>query len=324
VDYYKAEVLRQNDYYPFGMQMPGRTFTVGSSYRYGFNGKENDNEVKNKEGSQQDYGMRIYDTRLGRWLSVDPLAAKYPFASPYNYALNTPIQAIDPDGKDVIYVNGYRFGGTGSASNRDDNFQKKLKDTYWNKPNREFTNTVEKYFNDHTEHFVTGDHWAGSTADDRIREGKEVGIKMVSSGEIKVSKVNNIMTVVMHSQGNAEGVGIAMGIIEQAKMQGVDITVNLVFLSVHQPNGISKGMSNDLKKRGIQFTYANDDAWYLQPQAKQKESDIKGVVDAKVKTKIGKKVESQLILQLLMILVHLRQLKRRTKRKEYSWLNLIN
>jgi hypothetical protein len=34
------------------------------SYRYGFNGKENDNEVKGA-GNQQDYGMRIYDPRWG-------------------------------------------------------------------------------------------------------------------------------------------------------------------------------------------------------------------------------------------------------------------
>ena len=50
--------------------MPGRTFS-SSSYRYGFNGKENDNEVKGN-GNQQDYGMRIYDPRLGRFLSIDP------------------------------------------------------------------------------------------------------------------------------------------------------------------------------------------------------------------------------------------------------------
>ena len=51
--------------------MPGRNYTAGNSYRYGFNGKENDNDVKGVEGSQQDYGMRIYDPRLGRFLSVD-------------------------------------------------------------------------------------------------------------------------------------------------------------------------------------------------------------------------------------------------------------
>ncbi|MBS1735236.1 MAG: hypothetical protein JSS98_01355, partial [Bacteroidetes bacterium] len=50
------------------MQEPGREYSPSSSsghYRYGFNGKENDNEVKG-EGNQQDYGMRFYDPRLGR------------------------------------------------------------------------------------------------------------------------------------------------------------------------------------------------------------------------------------------------------------------
>jgi RHS repeat-associated protein len=66
-------------------------------YRYGFNGKENDNEVKG-EGNQQDYGMRIYDPRLGRFLSVDPLTKSYPHYTPYSYAGNKPIKFIDLDG----------------------------------------------------------------------------------------------------------------------------------------------------------------------------------------------------------------------------------
>ena len=52
------------------MIMPQRSMSSGS-YRYGFNGKENDNDAKGT-GNQQDYGMRIYDPRLGRFLSVDP------------------------------------------------------------------------------------------------------------------------------------------------------------------------------------------------------------------------------------------------------------
>ena len=68
-----------------------------SSYLFGFNGKENDNEVKGS-GNQQDYGLRIYDTRLGRFLSVDPLAKDYPWYTPYQFAGNKPIQFIDLDG----------------------------------------------------------------------------------------------------------------------------------------------------------------------------------------------------------------------------------
>ncbi|HPZ86603.1 MAG TPA: RHS repeat-associated core domain-containing protein [Flavihumibacter sp.] len=66
-------------------------------YRYGFNGKENDNEVKGV-GNQQDYGMRIYDPRLGRFLSVDPITKQYPELTPYQFASNSPIAAIDLDG----------------------------------------------------------------------------------------------------------------------------------------------------------------------------------------------------------------------------------
>lgn len=98
VKYYVAEVLSQTDYYPFGMGMPGRKYVIGL-YRYGFNGKENDNEVKG-EGNQQDYGMRIYDTRLGKFLSVDPLTKSYPWFTPYQFAANTPIIAIDLDGEE--------------------------------------------------------------------------------------------------------------------------------------------------------------------------------------------------------------------------------
>ena len=79
------------------MGMPGRMFSAGSAYRYGFNGKENDNEVKG-EGNQQDYGERIYDPRLGRFLSVDPLTDDYPELTPYQFASNRPIDGIDLDG----------------------------------------------------------------------------------------------------------------------------------------------------------------------------------------------------------------------------------
>jgi len=81
------------------MQMPGRKSSGG--YRYGFNGKENDNEVKG-EGNQIDFGARIYDQRLGRWLSLDPLFTKYPNWSAYNFTMDNPILFIDPDGKVVI------------------------------------------------------------------------------------------------------------------------------------------------------------------------------------------------------------------------------
>jgi RHS repeat-associated protein len=87
------------------MSMPGRTFSAGSGYRYGFNGKENDNEVKG-EGNQQDYGMRIYDVRLGRFISTDPITEDYPELTPYQFASNRPVDGIDQDG--LEYLSSFR------------------------------------------------------------------------------------------------------------------------------------------------------------------------------------------------------------------------
>ncbi|WP_436489818.1 RHS repeat-associated core domain-containing protein [Chitinophaga sp. ARDCPP14] len=75
----------------------------GEVYRYGFNGKENDNEVKG-EGNQQDYGMRVYDPRIGKFLSVDPLTPQYPWYTPYQFAGNNPVKFIDMDGLEPVNV----------------------------------------------------------------------------------------------------------------------------------------------------------------------------------------------------------------------------
>ncbi|WP_207516014.1 RHS repeat-associated core domain-containing protein [Longitalea luteola] len=110
INYYIAEVLSQNDYYPFGMLMPGRRYNV-SSYRFGFNGKENDNDVKG-EGNQQDYGMRIYDPRVGRFLSIDPLTTGYPWYTPYSFAGNKPVWKIDIDGLEEVTDANEQYWGT--------------------------------------------------------------------------------------------------------------------------------------------------------------------------------------------------------------------
>jgi len=43
-----------------------------------------------------------YDSDLSSWLSVDPLAGKYPSLSPYAYCANNPVMLIDPDGREPI------------------------------------------------------------------------------------------------------------------------------------------------------------------------------------------------------------------------------
>jgi len=100
VQNYRPEVLGYSDYYAFGAPMEGRTYvSAAGKYRYGFNGKEKVDELYGNTGDSYDFGARIYDARLAKFLTQDPDANKYPFMSVYCYAANSPIFYKDIDGK---------------------------------------------------------------------------------------------------------------------------------------------------------------------------------------------------------------------------------
>ena len=104
IDYYTSDILSANDYYAFGMAMPGRNYN-SSNYSYGFGGKRKDDEIAGN-GNYYDYDARMYDPRLGRTPSGDPHASSYPWQSPYSMFANNPILYIDKDGRDFgVYVN---------------------------------------------------------------------------------------------------------------------------------------------------------------------------------------------------------------------------
>lgn len=63
-------------------------------YRFGFNGKEKDDEIKG-EGNNYDMGLRNYDPRIARMFSIDPRASEYPWQSSYAYHMNSPVKIID-------------------------------------------------------------------------------------------------------------------------------------------------------------------------------------------------------------------------------------
>jgi RHS repeat-associated protein len=78
---------------PFGeVFVEERNATWSTPYK--FNGKEQDEET-----GLCYYGARYYDPRTSVWLSVDPLAEKYPEVSSYVYCHNNPVNMIDPDGR---------------------------------------------------------------------------------------------------------------------------------------------------------------------------------------------------------------------------------
>jgi len=77
-------------------------------YRFTFQGQESDNELKG-QGNSLDFGARIYDPRLGRWLSLDPESQEYPSLTPYSFVNNMVLNATDPDGKRIRLVNQEAF-----------------------------------------------------------------------------------------------------------------------------------------------------------------------------------------------------------------------
>ena len=76
--------------------MPGRSIT-DESYRYGFQGQEQDNEVKG-QGNSVNYKFRMHDSRLGRFFAVDPLSPQYAFYSPYSFSGNRVLDAVEIEG----------------------------------------------------------------------------------------------------------------------------------------------------------------------------------------------------------------------------------
>ncbi len=93
---YRTNLLSMTDYYPFGMEMPGRSYQ-SNDYRFGFNGMEKMDEISSN-GNNYDYGARLLNPRAARWFSLDPLANQQSGWSPYKSFLDNPIMYTDPTG----------------------------------------------------------------------------------------------------------------------------------------------------------------------------------------------------------------------------------
>ncbi len=96
----RIDIRYAANYYPFGAPMPGRSFSAGLAYRYGFNGQERETELSNAHTSAEFW---MYDGRIGRRWNVDPIVKVW--ESSYASFVNNPVKFNDPDGLDV-FLNG--------------------------------------------------------------------------------------------------------------------------------------------------------------------------------------------------------------------------
>lgn len=188
VDYYTADIINAQDYYPFGSIMPGRNWS-NEEYRFGFNGMEKDNEIKG-EGNSLDFGARIYDSRLGRWMSLDPAMMDFPTESHYIYCSDNPVIYSDPDGKKKIITHVWIDQTSGAetrvsvvVSDELMSEQVKVPSTFFGVPlnNQNWTNEYDWYD-------------INETVVHTVKDGKEVGppITTVTKGAYRAHTPVNI------------------------------------------------------------------------------------------------------------------------------------
>lgn len=190
----------------------------------------------------------MYDPRVGRFPNVDPLTKKYPELTPYQFASNTPLQAIDLDGLELFLVNGYDGFSyrTKDAENTSDLAKMKA---YWSNNNPKFVEEASKRFNETDVRYVDGSQGGLSHGSVTVRHdaGYKLALKLVKAGKVDFSKP---ITLIGHSMGAAFADGMADGFLKI----NPKAVINILLLA---PDGAEK-FDVDKRTNSAQYTCGDD------------------------------------------------------------------
>ncbi|WP_083598237.1 DUF6443 domain-containing protein [Flavobacterium sp. CF108] len=263
------QIVEESNYYPFGMKQKVAGEVINQTgYKYKYNGKEFQDELGL---NFYDYGARKYDPALGHWMNMDPLSEKYETLSPYNYVSNNPVNAIDPDGRLIVYVNGLLFSQALKMKLTSNDYKPERWGTqiqtdklsfngedinYWDVQNSEGITTrgeINRFFNDDHNVYVNGSHHFRSQASERFEMGKKAGNELIAqlqNGTIELTNEETIK-IVGHSQGAAHAAGMLTQLLDSPFANRLEAGI---YLSPHQPGGFT----HPKEIFGVQFSTKTD------------------------------------------------------------------
>ena len=291
------KIMEENHYYPFGLKHESyntqrlgytefineeevREFILGEqpkfvgdgSFAYRYNSKEYQDELGL---NMYDYGARNYDPAIGRWMNIDPLAEKYTNLSPYSYVANNVVNAIDPDGRLIIFVGGLR----GIFNSNDQQFWRrtgfyKTQDAlygsnhpYWNTgqdklnsfgQQADLIQTFTSFHNDTNHLFTSGSAGIMSSANGRMRQGVRNAkqfYRKYKKGKVELAD-GEAIRIVSHSQGGAHAAGFADQLRTYKDADGNSLfNIEVIFyITPHQGGNITTPVGI----QSFQFSHPSD------------------------------------------------------------------
>ena len=245
-----GSVVESSSYYPSGMRFGESAAKLNNSVQpYRHTGLE----------MQEMHGLNWYDNLArfrtvsdgGGFTGVDPHAEKYYSVSPYVYCKGNPVNAIDPDGRLVIFINGNHYGDGGKSK-------------YWNG----FDTKVMNRVSDHNSIYKDGSlgGWApinmpseGKRESSGYEEGKIDASSIISNITNDKGEITQTIKVISHSMGGAYAKGYVKAILEYAHSIGITIPI-IAFEADFAPFEATKkkAVKDPLMGPTYQFNNKND------------------------------------------------------------------